>query len=749
MGPVQDPALQQLLAIFRDEAHEGLDALGQYVAGLGLSSGPAFDEVIDKSMRIAHNLKGASASVGLDDMARITHAFEDVLLAMRQGRLSTSRENACDELARSVSAMANLVDSIPVDAAATIAHLSSLISGGVRLDAALAQPGPAKDEDPDFFVIRSDVEVKAEPRGVGPAVVARPQGVSVAVQAKAEPRGVGPAVVARPQGVRVAVDRLDELVRFAGELLAIQAEAQERHTELEQGEQWLQSQLDELDLLQRGVVVEYLARLDGQVRRNRDAMRRLSRLTSELSDAVRRMRMIPVSALAATFRRSIADAAQVTNRDAELQMLGGDVELDKQVLDRIAEPVLHLLRNAVDHGLEDAEERVRKGKPRRGRVLVDARPDGDLVELSVHDDGRGIDVQRLRDTALARGMRTHEQLDRMSQTELFELMFETGFTTATKVSQISGRGLGLDVVRRTVEDCGGRLDLHSPGRLGGTSFCLLLPVDVLSVHALTVRAASGTFALPIDAVERTLRFERASVRELGRESVLDVEGQPLRLRALAASLGLRQQQSSTRARRDGVAVVLRRGGRVLALEVDEVLSDQEHAIKRLPWNLRSVAGVAGVVALPDSGVAVALDASHLLRSAGELVRGTSAAEPAAKVRVLVADDSLTARTLAKNALVAAGYAVTAVVDGAKAWQALLDEDYALLVSDVRMPNLDGVELTRRVRGDERLRKLPVVLITTESTAQDIERGLSAGADEYVIKGPMQQQKLLEAVARHV
>lgn len=745
---MQDPVLDQLLAIFRDEAHEGLDAFGQHIGGLALSSGPAFDDLIDQSMRIAHNLKGASATVGLDDMALLAHVCEDVLLAMRQKRLTTSLENACDALARSASVMANLVDSIPVDATATIERLSSLVIGGAGGGAKRAESDSIKDDDPDFLVIRPDVKVKAEPQSAVPPDVTRPPGVSDDATVKAEPRGAGPVAV-RPQGIRVDADRLDELVRFVGELLAVQAELQERHTELEQGEQWLHSQAEDFDPLQREAMRQHLTRLDGQVRRNRDAMRRLSRLTSELSEAVRRMRMIPVSALAATFRRSVADAAQVTRRDAELQMLGGDVELDKQVLDRVVEPVLHLLRNAVDHGLEDAEERVRKGKPRRGRVLVAARPDGDLVELSVHDDGRGIDAQRLRDAAIARGTRTREQLDQMSQAELFNLMFETGFTTAPKVSQISGRGLGLDVVRRTVEDCGGRLDLRSPGRLGGTSFILLLPVNVLSVHAVTVRAASGTFAFPIEAVERTLRFERASVREAGRQSVLDVDGEPLRLCELAAGLGLRQPQSPARARRDGVAVVLRRGGRVLALEVDEVVSDQEYAIKRLPWNLRSVTGVAGVVALSDSSVAVALDANHLLRTAGASAQNDAGAQPVAKIRVLVADDALTARTLAKNTLVAAGYAVTAVVDGAKAWQALLDEDFALVVSDVRMPNIDGIELTRRVRGDERLRRLPVILVTTESTPQDIQRGLSAGADEYLVKGPMQQQKLLEAVARHV
>lgn len=293
------------------------------------------------------------------------------------------------------------------------------------------------------------------------------------------------------------------------------------------------------------------------------------------------------------------------------------------------------------------------------------------------------------------------------------------------------------------------MELSVPGRLGGASFLLLLPVNVLSVHALLVRVDQGAYAIPIDAVERTLRFLRCDVRTSGRERVLNVEGQPLHLHGLAGLLGKRTGQTQSRGRPDGVAVVLRRGGRVLAAEVDEVLADQEYAITRLPWNFRSVPGVAGVIALPDSEVAVALDAGFLLRRSGDVLRSESSAQAVKKTRILVADDSLTARTLAKNALTAAGYAVTSVVDGLKAWQALLQEDFALLVSDVRMPHLTGIELTQRVRSHERLRTMPVVLVTTESTPEDIQRGLSAGADEYVIKGPMQQQKLLDAIARHV
>lgn len=722
---MQSDVFEQLLVIFRDEAHEELDELRQLVGSLRSIDGSRFVEVIGTAMRISHNLKGASSSVGLEDMSQLAHVLEDVLLAMRDERLAVSREIGLDVAERAVNAMAQLVDGIPVDVPTAIANLVALI--------------PNND-------VSRNVPIEVASSTVVDSEASPNQALERASTEEPPPESTHET---KQRGVRVNVDRLDDLVRYAGELLATHAEARERHEESIGLAEEIQALNADVDFEKHGAVLEWLGRLDTHVQREREGLRRLTRLTSELTESIRRMRMVPIAAFAATFRRCVSDAAQVTNRDAELQMHGGDVELDKQVLDRVVESILHLLRNAVDHGIEPPDERIRKGKPRRGRVLITTRLDKDLVELSVHDDGRGFDMQRLREVALVRGIRNKKQLEEMAETELVDLVFDTGFSTAQKLSTISGRGVGLDVVRRSVEEFGGRVEVLAPGRLGGTSFVLLLPVNILSVHALLIRSNHDTYAIPIDAVERTLRFRRSDVKTNGRDSVLEVAGQPLRLRSLASLLGKGIRQAPSLSRSDGIAVVLRRAGRILAVEVDEVIADQEYSIRRLPWNMQSVAGVSGLVALPDSQVAIALDATFLLRQSGEVLHGTPSAQAMTKFRILVADDSLTARTLAKNALTAAGYSVTAVVDGLKAWQALFEEDFALLVSDVRMPNLDGIELTRRVRGHERLKTLPIVLITTESTPEDIQRGLSVGADEYVIKGPMQQQKLLEAVARHL
>lgn len=730
---VQEDVFEQLLAIFRDEAHEELDELRQLVGSLIGLTGTQAAEAFGTAMRLAHSLKGASCTVGLEDMSRLAHVLEDVLLGLQDGTLTAPRESALEAAGRSVEVMVGLVDGIPVDASRAIASLLALVPSHESTTESVA---PVRDNAPQA------------PKRVAASTgsIAEP---SPYLTEAGDESHQDASLATKQRAIRVAVERIDELVRQAGELLATHAESAELHAELEELGDEFQSLLDELGLDKHRRALDWFGRLESHITRARASLRRHTRLTSELTGAVRRMRMVPVSAFAATFRRCVADAAQQTHHDVDLELVGGEVELDKQVLDRIVEPMLHLLRNAVDHGIEAAEDRSRGGKRRRGRVLMTARLSGDIVELAVHDDGRGFDLERIRAAAEARALRSKEQLSLMTDAELLDLMFATGFSTAGHVSQISGRGLGLDVVRRSVEECGGRVELSVPGRLGGASFLLLLPVNVLSVHSLLVRSGQGVYAIPIDTVERTLRFLPSEVRANGREFVLDVEGQPLHLHDLATLLGKHTGQTQSRGRPNGIAVVLRRAGRVLAAEVDEVIADQEYAITRLPWNFRSVPGVAGVVALPDSQVAVALDVGFLLRRSGEALRSESSAQAVKKTRILVADDSLTARTLAKNALSAAGYSVTAVVDGLKAWQILLREDFALLVSDVRMPNLTGIELTERVRSHERLRTMPVVLITTESTPEDIQRGLSAGADEYVIKGPMQQQKLLDAIARHV
>lgn len=732
---MSNDTLRRLMAIFRDEAHENLDELGQLLEQIRGTTGDALNDKINTAMRVAHNLKGASSSVGLESMAEMAHRFEDRLLSLRGG--GESVEEIMPLCQRAIGAMQRLTDGETVDVA--------------ELLAALVVPGQAGPPEQDQVIA---APAKAERAGA--PQVAQPEAQEATHPDDAqepgppEPGEGATAVSPLRRGVRVDAARLDDLARHASELLATEAAIANQSASIEALYESAVSQLAELSPEQQQRWQPWVESLEKAAQDERDGLRRMKRFVADLGEAIRRVRLLPLAALEPTWRRCIAETARVTGKEASLTVTSAGVELDKQVLDQLVEPLLHLLRNAVDHGLEAPAERERKGKPRIGQVRIAARMAGDQVELTVEDDGGGIDLDRLRAAALERG-RTREQLERMSQRELLDIMFEPGLSTALEVSTVSGRGVGLDVVRRAVEELGGHIESTPSGRLGGAGFVLQIPVNILSTHALLFRAGRMTYALPVDGVVRTLRVAAGAFAMVEGDRVLSVDGHPLRLRNLAALLGQRSQPARTRANGESLAIVLQRGGRWLAVEVDEIIADQQLAIQRLPWNLRSVPGVSGAVALPGGIVVVALDIGHLLRTSGVSVAEERQAAPLGgrARRILVVDDSLTSRTLIRHSLEAAGYEVSAAEDGLQGWEALRSGDFSMLVSDVRMPRLDGIGLTQRVRGDDRFKTLPVILITTESTPVDVQRGLSAGADEYVIKGAMQQQKLLEAVTRHL
>jgi len=533
-------------------------------------------------------------------------------------------------------------------------------------------------------------------------------------------------------------------MRHATELIGVEAELEHGHDRLERFYETLiryqQRVPDDTDVGSLVLEATEIVGLQQSLRL------RFVRTNSALGESVRRMRLVPITALAPGWQRCVVETQNALRKDATLVIDAGDVELDKEVLDKLRDPIIHLLRNALDHGIETPEERRQAGKDPQGNIRLSARSTGATVRIEIGDDGRGIDASKVRRAAVEKRLRTTEELAAMSDSDVVRLILEPGFSTTARVGAVSGRGVGLDVVRRAVEQFGGRVDVAAAGRTGGATFLLEVPVNVMSSRGLMVRAGATTYFLPIEGVERATKAARDDLRDVAGSLALQLEGSdPVRVKRLAALLGEKSSQQLGALQ----VAVLRRGDLRLGIIVDEILGDQELVINKLPWNLKAIPGVTGTAILPDGTLALALDVGHLLRSAAADQTIMQDRRKESGKRVLVVDDSLTARTLQRNTLISAGYEVTMATDGMQAWTTLTQGEYDLLVSDVQMPGLDGFQLTERVRAHERFRNLPVVLVTSRGTAEDVERGLAAGADEYVVKGPLQQAKLLEAVARHL
>lgn len=711
-------AMQELLETFRVEATELFDALAQCAAALATAEGEARRDAAKAALRLAHNLKGASGSLGLDAVTRLAHSLEDALAALFRNDTQPSPELA-GTLREAVVIAQRLVDAGCDEALVAQA-------GGVEQRLRELTPLTPEGALPSALT----------PAGTAPSAPSNVSGGPDPDDATSDQPPGRASEDHTAAYVRVPARRLEALAGHLDELLVL-------HGQLGMQNQLLQTALRGLET---AGPAPRLTGLQALATAQRKSHATLSRLVSELTATLQRIRTVPLSTVAPQWRRVVRDCAQSLGKVVELHVHVGDTEVDKQVLDQLRDAVIHLLRNAVDHGIESREERHLLGKPPTGSISLAAQLAGASVLLEVSDDGRGLDPEELASEAIARRLLTPEQAARMSPAEKLDLIFRDGFSTAESVSTISGRGVGLAAVREDVTRVGGTLSVTSGGYGEGTTIALRVPISVLATRGLMVRVANVSYVLPIDVVERALRTRGSQIRIVDGSPVLPGEGgEPL---PLVWMLEARTARLPGDEALD--VVVLAIGAERVGLVVNEVLDEQEYVTRRLPWNLQRVPGVNGVVVLPDGSVAIALDVQHLLAERARQDVNAAPPRPDPKrTAILVVDDSLTNRTLERNMLASLGYAVDVAVDGREAWAKLQQTSYDLLVTDVQMPEMDGLELTRRVRADPQLRQLPVILVTSRGRQSDIELGAAAGADEYLVKGQFDQDKLLQAVERHL
>lgn len=478
----------------------------------------------------------------------------------------------------------------------------------------------------------------------------------------------------------------------------------------------------------------------------------MSLVIDELEQEIKRVRMLPLTTITATFGRMVRDLAQESDKEAALQIVGGETELDKRVLEQIKDPLIHLLRNAVDHGIEPAPQREAAGKPRAGTVTLRAEQLGKDVVIRVSDDGGGLDLEAIRQT-IARRSGKDVDVHTLSEEDLKEAIFTSGISTSPIITDISGRGVGLDVVRRNVEALHGRIDVDStPGK--GTGFTLTLPLTLTSSRGLLVHVGVETFAIPHNAIEYIMQVRPREIMPLEGHDTVMYNGRPLTLARLGDVLNVAHVEGPHNGEPIPV-VILAAAERRMAFAVDELAGEQEVVIKGLGKQLSRVGGIAGATLLGSGEVVLILNVADVIKLGlrGDrrsvlvaLTRPTPTVEVRAQRRVLVVDDSITTRTLEKNILEAAGYAVQLATDGQEALNAIAADGVPdLIVSDVVMPRLDGFGLTERVREDAHTAGVPIILVTSLDSPEDKARGIEVGADAYITKSSFDQNNLLETI----
>lgn len=481
---------------------------------------------------------------------------------------------------------------------------------------------------------------------------------------------------------------------------------------------------------------------------------RLERLVDEIHDGVRDLRLLPLSTILEPFPRMVRDLCHQLGKDVELIMEGTATRLDKMILEELQDPLIHLVRNSVDHGIEPPEERAKKGKPGLGRILIAARQERERVLISITDDGRGLNRKAIEETAIKNGIASAGEIGQWRDEEVWELIVRPGFSTAPTVTELSGRGVGLDAVLANVERLKGSVSIES--KYGeGAVFTLSLPVTLSTVHALLFQVSGEIFCLPTDALQKTLLLSHDQITFVEGKSTVVIDGVPLAFAWLADILNLSQEGNN-----NGTipALLLQTPKGKAVLGVEALLEEQEIVVKGFGRWLGQLPNLAGGTILGEGEIALILNPNDLIRSLSHQRRGRplplSLEKPnrplrPTKNKALVVEDSLTTRTLEKNILEAAGFDVTTAVDGEDAMIKLHEKGFDIIITDVQMPRMDGLALTERIKRDDRFKGIPVVLVTALQTESDKRRGIEVGADAYITKNTFDQKHLIEIVQRLV
>lgn len=767
--PLGDDFLHQLRVTFMVEAREHLQSLSHGLLQLEKSIDPALRaRLVEAVFRTVHSLKGAARAVEQSDIESICQILEDVFAGWRREPVVPAPETM-DVLYRALDAVEALLAGPDAGgASASPAALVALRKDLRRIGPAAPHTAPAQPGAP-----RASTATELAAPKPAPVDRAPPHSAPVPMDAMAE------------HSVRVALPKLERQLRQTEDLLASKLAAGERVADLRGLDEWFDQwhkRRGEIELLIHAVqtppplstdwpgrtamamgrLLELVDTSDTAIRNLETRLAEMGRRAlhdrdqvgksvDQLLESTKGLLRLPFSSISASFERLVRDLCRAQGKQADLSIEGEHVEFDKRILEEMKDPLVHMLRNAVDHAVELPAIRVHQGKPARASIVLKvSHEEGNRVRIVLSDDGKGIATDQIKVAAVQRGVMSEQEAAALDESVAQRLVFRSEISTGGAVTPLSGRGLGLAIVREHAQRLGGKVRVRStPGQ--GTRFEIVLPALHATFRAILCEAGGRQFLLPVAQVERVARVALSSIRTIeGRETVT-LGGVAMALVTLAEVLGLPVAAPVVRPHPDVQLVVAGSGAHAHAFAVDRVVDEQEVLVKPLRKPLVRVRNVAAVAVLGSGAVVPILHVGDLLHSARQPGAWRTihppSTPPAPARQILLAEDSITSRLLLKSILESAGYAVTTAVDGMEALALLRAGRFSLLVSDVEMPRMDGFDLTRRVRADPRLADLPVVLVTTLASREHQQRGIDAGANAYITKGSFDQDNLIGAVRR--
>jgi chemotaxis protein histidine kinase CheA len=735
--------LSKFLARFVEEARDHCARLSDGL--LNLEQAADRSEAINALFRSAHTIKGSARMLKLLGVSELAHSMEDLLDALRSGRL-TFTPGHTDALFRGVDALLAMLDDLAPGgglqpaAPETLCGELRALAGGTG-----AAPQPAVAEPP------GQAQAAAEPPVAAPAPPVTPGPGPDPAQAPPKdpaaahlPRGDGER--AKAEYLRIRASKLDDLIQLMGEMVSEHGRFKreiQRLRDLERStNQWRLAAA--ADGAKHAAHRETLAALHESVRTVRDGVVMQDHLIAELQDTSLTLRMQPLSTVFDPLRRTVRDLAREHGKDIDFQIEGSETELDRKIIEQLGDPLLHMIRNAIDHGLEEPGARRQAGKPERGILRLSAFYEGGCVTITLGDDGRGIAIDRLKEKALANRLVDPDTLARLSRAEILNLIFLPGLSTSPVITDLSGRGVGMDVVRKNiVEGLKGTIAIETEaGR--GTAFHLRLPLNLAIFPLFLVALGAQVCAIPASAIVGMLAVRPEDLPECLGKRTFQVEDRTLPVEDLAALLGLPALDPAAA----GNLVIVHDGADKLGFLVSGILSQEEMVVKPVPLHMKNLKLVNGFTVGSGNQVISVLDVPELMTAARH--QGLPAPRPAAspeprRAAILVVDDSLNTREIEKDILEANGYQVELAEDGQDALDKTRTRLFDLVLTDVEMPRLNGFALTERLRADERYQTVPIIIVTSLAKPEDKVRGIRVGANAYIVKKAFDQSSLVDTV----
>lgn len=735
---------------FCDEATEHLKKISDGLVTLEKVQDDA--ETMNLIFRSAHTIKGSGRMLGLSRVGAVAHMLEDVLETVKKGELKLTQAQ--------FSVLFNAVDAT---SAALVDVRQSQSDTGFDHEPVLASlSGILKGEQPHKDIAALEQTAPDHPTVIPPgaALPETPLSSSPDKPYTAAPVAQRETVAKTDETLRISASKLDEAIKIMGEIISSQSRLREHGNTLESILKNLRRAIETLpeniskDNHEQNTYEETKAALASSANSIRQLWAEYkndvayqSILTDQLIDRGSRLRMLPISTILDTFPRYARDLAVSCNKAIELKITGGETELDKKVIENIGDPLMHMIRNCIDHGIESAEQRKKSGKPETGNITIAAGYEGSSVFVHISDDGGGIPLDKVRQKAMDRRIYTSEALNQMPEQDVINLIFMPGFSTSNFITDISGRGVGMDVVRQNVvEKLKGSISVATEAGKS-TDFHITLPLTLAMMRVFLVSLGDMVFGIMVNSVEEVIKLKKTEVIAVVDKKAIRLREQLVPLVELSALVGLHGRNIDPTD--DLNLVVLTSSGQKLAVVVDSMINEEDMEIKPLPAHLRHVPLVSGVALTGKNEIALVLNTPRLFSASRNVntVEFTAATgnNGARAINILVVDDSVNTREIEKSILESYGYIVSVAADGMEAYEKAQSFHYDLVVTDVEMPVMDGFSLTEKLRKVDNYKRTPIIIVSSRDRDEDKRKGVQAGANAYIVKGSFDQSNLLDTV----